>query len=466
LLQAAADAATGTSSTGEVFRADCSGQDFSINVDLGLGIILPTPDGGLMKPYIFFQALSGCRKNKAFADIGFGLGLDRGVLGAPPEIKQEQFMKIGFNIGTPASTVTSVGAAIKLALAIDLKSVLGFDIAGVLGFPILPSFKTPKGFTVVLKSAQGLGLLQESGAGNISGRVQQAIDDTVDYDDKVTAAYSAFATELAGLDLERLVQRAVPQPRALFERGTAAAAAVTSEDMVGSPLKPNCLAGLAFKFCLTCIPDVKEALPDLATTLDQVQAPEVAGMVGQAQQFPDCLPDCMDGQWGPYWYQRPGEIYQVNETCYEALDNCAGCLQDVPDYYPESLASVPCQSMWIYPECQSQSPGCLEGGTHLRQHDLYRVSGSCYRANDNCYGCISSPTSYPASLQAVRCPDETVTAYSYPDCSATCLSEGLYQRVGVTYKVSGTCYRATGGCLGCLANPGNNPDTLAEVPCP
>jgi len=454
----------GGKSEGKSYRADCSGSDFAVNFDIGTGVVFPL-GAGMISPLIFFQATSGCRKSKAFFDFNFGLGLDRGVLGKPKAVAKQIFVKVGFSIGTPPKKVFSAGAAIKFALAVDLKTILPalpVKVGAVLGFNILPKMKTPRGFTIVVKGAIAANLLQEEAGLGLAEGVQRAVDQADGINEKVLAGIATFAKTLAkGGDLSKWVHPEVPEPSALLQHGIKAMAgyqrqgahsAMTSDR--DSIVDVNCLAGLLFKFCLTCLPGVRAAVPALASA---VSTPKVEGLI---YDYPACLPGCLNGH-----YQLKGSIYRISGLCFKAMDNCWGCLAKA-NHHPKSLLSVPCVSsattVWRFPSCK---PHCLDSGKYQKAGDVYRVGDKCYAALTKCYGCLRSPSHYPAELSLVACPDKGVTYYDYPACSSYCLVSGKFQVPGVAYRVGGSCYRAVTGCWGCLPNPTHHPDQLQKLPC-
>lgn len=62
--------------------------------------------------------------------------------------------------------------------------------------------------------------------------------------------------------------------------------------------------------------------------------------VGAAFNYPGCLPWCLYDHTttnpSSLINQKPGRVYNVTGTCYKALSNCDGCLND-PASYPLKL---------------------------------------------------------------------------------------------------------------------------------
>jgi len=63
--------------------------------------------------------------------------------------------------------------------------------------------------------------------------------------------------------------------------------------------------------------------------------------------------------------------------------------------------------------------------------------------------------------------------YDFPDCQPECLTDlvgcpngiNCQQIEGEIYRKDGLCYKAMGGCWGCLWNPGLYPSALQPVSC-
>eukprot|EP00483_Globobulimina_turgida_P001942 UN01944 len=69
---------------------------------------------------------------------------------------------------------------------------------------------------------------------------------------------------------------------------------------------------------------------------------------------------------------------------------------------------TPMYHVYFYPQCSpsclTNYGGCPNGNCHQVVGRTYKVSGTCYNALTNCWGCLSSPGSYPNALQAIACP--------------------------------------------------------------
>ena len=73
------------------------------------------------------------------------------------------------------------------------------------------------------------------------------------------------------------------------------------------------------------------------------------------------------------------------------------------------------EDVYDYPSCRPaclvNNGGCPGGeGCHQVSGRIYRFQGTCYRAVGGCWGCLESPTNYPEALSPVQCPEEPITS--------------------------------------------------------
>jgi len=76
---------------------------------------------------------------------------------------------------------------------------------------------------------------------------------------------------------------------------------------------------------------------------------------------------------------------------------------------------TPTPDVYDYPSCRPaclvNNGGCPGGeGCHQVSGRIYRFQGTCYKAVGGCWGCLESPTNYPEALSPVQCPEEPITS--------------------------------------------------------
>lgn len=142
--------------------------------------------------------------------------------------------------------------------------------------------------------------------------------------------------------------------------------------------------------------------------------------------YPDCRPDCLVDLGGcPSSYgnchQIEGAIYRVDGKCYMAIGRSWGALH-IPGLHPDLLQPVSCSDgkeidrfeVFDYPDCYPwclrHTPICGTVECHQKPGTIYRVDGTCYKAIDDCWGCLNNPLQHTNNLKPVLCS----TGLEYP----------------------------------------------------
>lgn len=247
--------------TGERYDSKCSGTDFSIFVTLKVALSFPPPiESGVTFGFTFTQ---GCRDNRYFADLLFGIhgllflmGYD---LGPIEKSKGAIAVDLGFNVAKPSADVVQwkgqfaiIGAAKWGNTAIKI----------VLGFKMLPDPTYPTGFSLsfTAKASCIFGCLLEETAEDLAAerKLQDALVQEESVEGKIRAGMGHVFSEMAKADFAQLGQHELLI--AGLKRGAAIMAGKGSEDESSLPVPDSASlhAGLGSDFCLTCGANDKE----------------------------------------------------------------------------------------------------------------------------------------------------------------------------------------------------------------